>query len=123
MNTCPFCGSDNLDEIQNPMTYCVLCLDCRAQGPLCDTSAIAEDAWEHRGGLEPEPNQARIHMLRPGIQSAAWGVTNPFVCGELNVPGGTTVGDTWVSAGWRLVTCPCCLAQEPLVFSGREVAR
>ncbi len=124
LKPCPFCGSENLDEGRDTMDstvhFHVYCLDCQGAGPEGDTSGIAEGNWNRRAA----PRLAQcIHMLRPGIKSAAWGVVDPFICGERHVPGGTTAGDSWVDNDWRLVTCPCCLAEEEIAIRGLPEGR
>lgn len=54
---CPFCGSANLDERNEPDHSHVLCLDCRASGPGCDNWRIAGDAWNRRA-----PDQALLAL-------------------------------------------------------------
>lgn len=49
-----------------------------------------------------------VHILRPGVQSAAWGVPDPYMCGLKNEPR-DGIEDCWVYSSEGAATCPECI--------------
>lgn len=49
-----------------------------------------------------------VHILRPGVESAARGVPDPYMCGPKNEPR-DGIDDCWVYSSEGSATCPECI--------------
>lgn len=56
LETCPFCGADNLEMVQDRFGRHVECLTCWAIGPNRANEESAAEAWNHRAEQEVEKN-------------------------------------------------------------------
>lgn len=45
MKPCPFCGGDNIEIESSRWAYCI---DCGAEGPLCENESDAIESWNRR---------------------------------------------------------------------------
>lgn len=56
---CPFCGSSDLECLNDGYNCTIACLDCHAEGPPMPTEPVAAAAWNQRPAGGPSPPQAK----------------------------------------------------------------
>lgn len=126
MKPCPFCGSENLDDMQswslardNPIPV-IVCVDCGVEGPYGgNTRAEATQLWNKRAHLTLKDHAAQLAAIgaKPDPKRTRENTIDRDVCRDVECPACQRKGmqfqafaniETW----FGVMYCPQCYAAE-----------